>query len=335
MKRTQPVTKSKNRPKSDKKVTRAQARQQLPIATGSRRITSPPVVKTDGASVTITHREFITDIMSTAAFSAGSYKLSPSNYFIFPWLARFSGMYQKYKIESLKISYEPRCASTTAGSIFLCFDYDPTDQPPIDKSALMANYRAVASALWMSSNVEVDRREINAKGELYTGLARGDYDSEKFYITGNIIWGTDGGPATAVLAGELYVDYKISFRLPQSPQYDLETIKITGGGTFSSTNFLGTTPVLTPEGAGRFLDLSTAGYIRFLAPWSGLVVISSAGTTMNGSLTQAGNAVRVVSSYTATATQFTLILTVNAARNTTLGISMTGSTPLSSDWLLR
>lgn len=79
-------------------------------------------------TLSLTHRELVAPIVQ--ASSAGTtyvYRVNAANANIFPWLSSLAPSFEKYTINSMHLEYVPQCGTTTAGVVYLAFDYDPTD----------------------------------------------------------------------------------------------------------------------------------------------------------------------------------------------------------------
>lgn len=55
------------------------------------------------------------------------YSVNVSNADLFPWLSQLAWSYERYSIISLNVEFIPSCPTTTAGLVYLAFDYDPAD----------------------------------------------------------------------------------------------------------------------------------------------------------------------------------------------------------------
>lgn len=78
------------------------------------RLPSPGFRRTGVAgSITITHREYITDVKGSTTFSPIDYGINPGLGQTFDYLSNIADSYQYYKIDKLSFEYEPLCPSST------------------------------------------------------------------------------------------------------------------------------------------------------------------------------------------------------------------------------
>lgn len=67
-------------------------------------------------------------MLDTLAHNAsGTFYVTPTNKFIFPWLAPLAQGYEKYKFRRLNFFYRSTAPTTASGLIYMAMDYDPAD----------------------------------------------------------------------------------------------------------------------------------------------------------------------------------------------------------------
>lgn len=63
------------------------------------------------------HREYVRDIASTAAFSAEQQDIIPTNTALFPLLSQFANNFELYKFNKLTFFYRSKSSSASNSSI--------------------------------------------------------------------------------------------------------------------------------------------------------------------------------------------------------------------------
>lgn len=217
-----------------------------PVSMGQMRLSSAPVVNgRSGHSITVSHREFISDISCNAEFTVQlTRSLNPGLDVTFPWLAAVARKYESYIFRQLVFSYEPVCASSTAGVIYMAVDYDATDSTPQTKADLTSYVGCTKAQAWMPFKYFADPRDLAkfskdhfTRGVSYKG------DDLKTYDVGKLFVGASGG--NGQISGELYVEYTVELITPQNDvDYLYENSgKIVAGGVISRLSPFGTAPV--------------------------------------------------------------------------------------------
>lgn len=76
-------------------------------------------------SVRVKNRELVLE--SLLASGAGTMYISPTNKYMFPWLAPLASGYEKYKFKRVSFLYRSTAATTSSGLVYTAIDYDPSD----------------------------------------------------------------------------------------------------------------------------------------------------------------------------------------------------------------
>lgn len=206
-------------------------------------------------SVTITHREYLGDLLTSS--TAGGLKieefpLNPASTQTFPWLANIVGPnYQQYKFEGLVFEFKSFSAdalnssNTALGSVFACINYDSTDQDFTTRGEIENSdwSRSCKPSEDVMIPVECAPRQTSMRGLLYV-LNQNviPYGSDpKTYLLGKLSIGTTGFQAPNINIGSLYVTYKIKLYKPymSKPASFSNFSQFIRGGT-SNTAVLGT-----------------------------------------------------------------------------------------------
>lgn len=181
-------------------------------------------------STIITHREYITDIVSGAlsggssAFDIQKFELNPGVTSTFPWLASIAANYEEYDIMGMVFAYvatsgESVASTNTAlGSVILATEYDPT-KPAFANKQAMENYSFATSAkpsvnqlhAIECAKVRTPVKQLYVRSGANTGTDLRWTDFGNFYIA------TVGCPAATTTLGELWVTYKVKLIKPRLP----------------------------------------------------------------------------------------------------------------------
>lgn len=208
----------------------------------------------------INHREFIGNVTGSTLFQVRqTLAINPGLQTTFPWLSIMAQAWEEYHFHSLKLHYLTRTGSTTVGSVILAADYDAADGAP-QTEQVMSNYGgAVENAPW--KDVTLVLRPPTMSGPLkrhfirYSAIAQ-NLDI-KTYDVANVFIATVDSVGGDVAWGKLWLEYDVSFYVPQLPAVGAAQGLggfVTGGGTVTAANVLGTIPVLKPNTIGFTVD---------------------------------------------------------------------------------
>lgn len=160
----------------------------------------------------------IADLAGSITFTATKYQLNPGIAGTFGTrLANIASGYEKYCfLKDLRVEYVPsQAVTTTAGSVWLGFDYDPMDDVPLTDSDF-STYES-----WVSTNVfnKVDLAMMKTRSfdgvqhkKVRSGPVNGDLS---LYDPGALIVATDDCVDASDL-GKLYLHYSFVFISPQT-----------------------------------------------------------------------------------------------------------------------
>lgn len=187
-------------------------------------IDPPPMVNsTDKGGYIVRHREFITDIAGTTAFTNQSFAINPGLGSTFPWLANIAGSFEEYAIRGMVFEFKSlssdsvlsSATNSALGAVVMATEYNVLNPSFTTKSA-MENYDFANSAKPSVSfihPVECKRR-LTPLGELFvrsspnTSNLVGD---QRMYDLGNFQIATVGQQANGGVLGELWCSYEIEF----------------------------------------------------------------------------------------------------------------------------
>jgi hypothetical protein len=244
--------------------------------------------------------------------------------------------WEQYEFIDLKFCYYTRTGTNVPGSLMMAFD-DAADAAPASEQVASSYEGVVEDAPWKDITCFVRkvsmagsmRKHYTRSGPLASNLDIKTYDVGKLHLIT-----LDG---TAVPWGKLWVEYDIIFNLPQLPPTGVVSSglggSVTGAGTLSGANPMGTAPVLDPESKGISID--NASVLTFSTTGSYVLVIAITGTVMTAVAPTfgAGIAIVAVSQLTnsgGTATLQWFSITVNDPSTATCLVNVTATTVTAS-----
>lgn len=182
-----------------------------------------PFMHKEGQSVTIRHKEFVTEVRGSQAFNVrASFEINPGRAETFPWLAGIASRFQEYRIKGMVWHYVPTSgnavASTNAalGSVMLQTSYRSNDSIPVNKVEVLNEY-------WSSESVpseafchpiECDPNENPFNVQYVRTNAVPDGDSELMYDLGVTHLCVSGQQVDDTVLGDLWVTYEIELKKP-------------------------------------------------------------------------------------------------------------------------
>ncbi len=257
---------------------------QAPVAKASLVTTRKPVfMMPKGAAdgrITVRHREYVDDIVSTVAFTAVPYAINPGLPNTFPWLSQIAAAYETYRFKRLRFIYETASSTTTIGSVVLAVDFDPADPAPASKLQALSYHKAVRGPVWNSLVYDCtseDLHKLNQKFMRYGALTGADL---LLYDVGNLFVCTVG---TSGIIGELHVEYDVEFYTPQlsNSLFSNGSALIAGSGTFAvSTPFGSTTTIGSVTQPSIILGGMSSNSITFAAPGQYLLEFAYGGASV-------------------------------------------------------
>lgn len=212
----------------------------------------PPSFAPDGRGTFVfEHNEYCGDVVSSSTaggFKANSFIISPTNPDIFPWLSSMASNFEFYQIEGLMFRFvstsgeSVSSVNTALGQVMMYVNPDVYDETPNSKQVIL-QYAGVVDAK-PSKNILV-AAECDPKQMVSERFYVGDKGADRrFNQFGQLVVATNGLPGTNVVAGELWVHYRIRFSVAKVPDNDVgglvrcASVKRVSASAFSS---LGTT----------------------------------------------------------------------------------------------
>jgi len=195
----------------------------------------------------VRHREYINPIdVENAAFERPSltglgfvkhaplrYSVNPGDGTTFPWLSGLATRFEKYKFNSIRISYKPSCPTTTQGGLALVAVYDPADTVPSRRNQLFNAESCVRGAVYDS--MTMDLKKYHLTKELHVrALHHGLVDANELRLSDvgyfvAVVMNTN----TDIQFGDLFIEYDITLRGPKVGDDHAKSawMEFTGDGT--------------------------------------------------------------------------------------------------------
>lgn len=235
-------------------------------------------VKTEGTDIVVSHEELFA-VVEGASIAVGvgsttngpnvqSYLLNPTETSVFPWLSAIADRYEKYRFETLEVSYVPMVGTASRGQVVLSVDYDPADEmstePTMDtRMMLTSKPDSISAPAWQPFTLSCSKARLQRVGERFVRNWAGEQE-----VTGPVSRTSDLGVLSIglfnvdealshVVYGDLRVRYRIRLMTPQlqlpeaeqpsegmielsnpggsTPYYDLRTGELSATGFASAT----------------------------------------------------------------------------------------------------
>jgi len=194
-----------------------------PVAIGSTFRQTNPIITRTGGKLTIEHCEFVanvadagTQVWNLLQFNNinNNWALSPGNIVSFPWLADEARGWDEFVLESCEFIYEPRCPTSTLGSVQMVFDYDPNDTAPTSEQSMLSYTTVADGPCWNQLSIKVDPILAMAVGPKKYVVFTGANSYNRNNSCGNLYIATTDGGGTALRFGKIFVKYRFSFFSP-------------------------------------------------------------------------------------------------------------------------
>jgi len=286
-----PQPKSKKPQKKKQKNKHKKQDMRAPVAVGNRFVGAPPRhTPMPNGGVRIHHTEFLTDITTgttASAFSSTKLTVNPNNVNLFPWLSTQARGYERYRFVDLKLHYYADCPTSTAGSVMLLFDVDPTDPIPTSKLEFMSHDNKARANAWLSTTLNVSKTSLNrlkswfvrrASG-LISGTATSDLD------VGSFGYAYVGIPANTYI-GELSIEYTIEFMNPGELNFGMsQTVQcptVTTDSVYWPNALTAGDDMVVPNANGTALFFKRTGYYLVYVRVIGLAYDDTSNIVFNG-----------------------------------------------------
>ena len=180
-------------------------------------------------AITITHKEYLTDIYGNGAatpFVNTTWSINPGLERTFPWLAQLAANFDEYELKQLIFSYRSTVSNDVSssngqvGTIIMVADYNTGDSSFVEKGTMMQYAGAVSAktADDLQCGIECDPAKLSGDVGKYVrsspvliGQDIKTYDLANFQLA---VSGTPTAYANQPI-GELWVSYSIMLRKPK------------------------------------------------------------------------------------------------------------------------
>lgn len=219
-------------------------------------------------SVVIRHREYLTDIVASSAFTLKSYAINPGMNETFPWLSNVASNFEEYRITGMIFEYKTLSADYTGASsaalgfVAMATQYNVYN-PPFDNKKVLENYEFSNSAKPSDSFIHPIecKKSLSPVSELFVRTGNVTQGDMRLYDLGNFQIATGGNSGNGIL-GELWVTFEVEFFKPKliaTMGYDLLTDHWQAlTNTALSASPLGTNGILaTNSSLGTSINFST------------------------------------------------------------------------------
>jgi len=190
---------------------------------------SIPNMHKNGQSITVRHKEYITDIIggtgSPSAFAVfNTYALNPGLETSFPWLSGIANQFQEYTWKGVVFEYvstsgqSVASTNTALGTVMMATQYRATAPPFTNKQVMLNEFFSSDSkpSEDFCHPIECNPRENPYNVQYVRGGAVPAGEDQKTYDIGVLTIATEGLPSSAIDCGELWVSYEVELRKPIS-----------------------------------------------------------------------------------------------------------------------
>lgn len=240
----------------------------------------PKVSYKRNGDLLVKHREFIIDLPGSVAFAITTININPGLPAVFNWLYRLAQCYSSYIVHNFKVCFETESSTGSTGTVVIAIDYDPSNSAPTTKAQAMAYRGSVRSAPWAPSCHVSLTEDLRKRQSYYVrGGALIPGQDVALFDVGNLFLITQG-MASAVVVGEVWIDYEIEFRTPKTLS--------AGGGNAVWSQFVWTSNSFFVLNQGNlpvsFVTVNGVNFtvtFTFLQPWQGICGMDVVGTGLN------------------------------------------------------
>jgi len=266
----------------------------VPLAKGRFRGTNKPNISSSVSGrggdlrIRVKHREYVQDILGTAAFTLVQLNINPGLAQLFPWLSGIAALFESYKFNNLKFCYESQTNATVSGKAYFSADWDVTDVAPANKQQQMQERSKASDMIFEDFCLNCDKNDLEKFGiQRYVRVGNAPAGTDlKTYDVGVFNQSTQNCAVTTAV-GELWVEYDLELITPNpSPNAGALSAAISSGGVVSNAAFLGTVPVIvgslpvSVDPTGEIFTIKAVG--QYLVEVAGTGTLSAFTLTAGG-----------------------------------------------------
>lgn len=177
-----------------------------------------PKFSSTHATNIVCHREYLGDILGTAAFNNTAYPINPGLSSTFPWLSTVADNYQEYKFHGIIFEFRPLITdfvtSGAPGVVIMATNYN-ADLPVYTSKQIMENSEFAVSVKPTNTlihGVECSPEQTDPIIKYVRSGAVASGQDLKNYDWGNFQFATQSNPIQNL--GELWVSYCVEFYKP-------------------------------------------------------------------------------------------------------------------------
>jgi hypothetical protein len=169
-------------------------------------------------NVLVCHREFITKIPGSVAFSLTSSPLNPGLPVQFQWLYQMANSFESYQFRKLRFIFQNSKAGTFSGEVIMGIDYDPSDPSPFNEAELQTYWGCKTGQICAPLVLDADVRALNKVPIKFVRV--GDLSPNqdiKLYDAGNFFLAISDCTDVSTV-GRLFVEYEVELSTPGKTQ---------------------------------------------------------------------------------------------------------------------
>jgi len=259
------------------------ASSRAPAAIATTFQSKPPKITQNAKSCRVVHRELIASITGSVAFTVASQlALNPGIPATFPWLSLIAQAWEQYEFNSLRFRYVTRTGTSVPGSVMIVPDFDAADSAPADEATASSYEAAIEDAPWKNILCVLNKSSMNASRirHFVRSAALAANLDIKTYDVGNLFVLTVDG--TAVSWGKLWVEYDVTFYIPQLPSAGVGPFGgtiISTGASETAANPFGTAPAADAQSKG--IAMNALSVLEIQQPGDYIVTADFIGTVIS------------------------------------------------------
>lgn len=187
---------------------------------------SVPMMHSAGTSVTVRHKEYLGEIITSPtsrAFKISTYPINPGVPQTFPWLSGIASAYTEYEFKGLVFHFQTTAGEysgsgdVAVGSLMMATKYRSTDRAFTTKLEMLNEFFSTSTKVADSCAHAIEcAPSQTVLGSRYIRNSPTDVvGDEKFYDLGEFNVATTGVNGSSITVGELWVTYEIVLRKPR------------------------------------------------------------------------------------------------------------------------
>lgn len=188
---------------------------------------SPQIDRRKDGSIRVVHKEYVTDLLgSTSNFVVlTTLQINPGLSSVFPWLSQLAALFEGYRFHRLRFSYETDAPTSAGGTQMMAMDYDAADNVPTTKQEILSMRGAVKAATWENFTFSANPKDMYTMGpRKYVRTTTLTGVDIKTYDVGNFFQAAGGQASSALVYGELFVEYDVELFDPQTNTSNLSAV---------------------------------------------------------------------------------------------------------------